>query len=198
MSKAEIWEERYAASPQLWSDTPNAFLPELASSWAPAKALDIGCGEGADALWLAENGWQITGIDYSPTAIKRFLAKSAARGLTKFTRGYAGDAKQLLGLTTTKPAPLHGEKFDLITIFYVHTPDLPQLITQVSAHLNPGGRIFIATHAFALAKHPPEFIPWPAASLLAEINPTRNYVVELNQRRENKPGQIDDLLILIF
>ena len=68
---ASSWEERYASVEQLWSGRPNDWLPELAAGWTPGSALDIGCGEGDDALWLAARGWEVTGVDLSPTAVGR-------------------------------------------------------------------------------------------------------------------------------
>ena len=59
--RQEQWEARYASVDRLWSGEPNEWLPELAADWAPGAALDIGCGEGDDALWLAGRGWEACG-----------------------------------------------------------------------------------------------------------------------------------------
>ena len=56
-------------------------LPELAAGWTPGTALDIGCGEGDDALWLAARGWEVTGVDLSPTAVGRLRDGARRAGL---------------------------------------------------------------------------------------------------------------------
>ena len=59
----DFWEERYASKSQIWSGRPNSTLVELIGHRAPGRALDLGCGEGGDAIWLAERGWQVTAVD---------------------------------------------------------------------------------------------------------------------------------------
>ncbi|MGO3181153.1 MAG: class I SAM-dependent methyltransferase, partial [Brevibacterium linens] len=66
------WEERYAeADDAIWSGNPNEALVAVVSEMTPGRVLDVGCGEGADIVWMAENGWDATGIDLSTTAIDR-------------------------------------------------------------------------------------------------------------------------------
>ena len=68
---AGFWEERYASADAVWSGRVNATLAEVVSTLAVGRALDLGCGEGGDAIWLAQQGWQVTAVDVSPTAIAR-------------------------------------------------------------------------------------------------------------------------------
>ena len=84
--RQEQWESRYAAVDRLWSEQPNDWLPELAAAWEPGRALDLGCGEGADAVWLAGRGWEVTGVDLSATAIARMEAEARRRGLEAGTK----------------------------------------------------------------------------------------------------------------
>jgi SAM-dependent methyltransferase len=65
------WDERYAASEQIWSGQPNGSLVSQVAHLEPGRALDVGCGEGADAVWLARAGWQVTGLDVSSVARER-------------------------------------------------------------------------------------------------------------------------------
>lgn len=67
----EAWEERYTASERIWSGRVNAVLAEIAAGLEPGAALDLGCGEGADVIWLAERGWRAAGVDVSATAVQR-------------------------------------------------------------------------------------------------------------------------------
>jgi methylase of polypeptide subunit release factors len=65
------WEERYRSSSAVWSGRPNAQLVEEAGDLPLGSALEVGSGEGADALWLAARGWRVTGVDFSATALER-------------------------------------------------------------------------------------------------------------------------------
>lgn len=70
----KFWDERYLETEQIWSNNPNPVLLEHATTLTPGRALDLGCGEGADARWLAGRGWQVTAVDISPVAIDRARA----------------------------------------------------------------------------------------------------------------------------
>ncbi|HLS65053.1 MAG TPA: class I SAM-dependent methyltransferase, partial [Ruania sp.] len=78
---AEYWEERYSGAEPVWSGRVNTQLATLAADLPPGRALDLGCGEGADAIWLAERGWQTTGVDIAATALDRAARAAAERGL---------------------------------------------------------------------------------------------------------------------
>jgi SAM-dependent methyltransferase len=82
MSEArQAWEEHYGERERVWSGRVNVRLAELAETMTPGRALDLGCGEGADAMWLAEHGWRVTAVDISQTALDRAAADAAARNL---------------------------------------------------------------------------------------------------------------------
>ena len=65
------WDERYASAEQVWSGRPNASLIAEVAELRPGRALDVGCGEGADAVWLAQRGWEVTALDVSKVALER-------------------------------------------------------------------------------------------------------------------------------
>ena len=77
----EYWEAHYGERERIWSGRVNAQLPGILAGVVPGRALDLGCGEGGDAVWLAENGWQVTAVDISETAIGRAAAAADARGV---------------------------------------------------------------------------------------------------------------------
>ncbi|MFN8125677.1 MAG: class I SAM-dependent methyltransferase [Candidatus Nanopelagicales bacterium] len=77
----QLWDERYADSGTVWSGEPNEALVVEARSMVPARALDVGCGEGADAVWLARQGWDVTALDISGVAVRRAEQAADAAGV---------------------------------------------------------------------------------------------------------------------
>ncbi len=71
MFTQEFWDERYAGSNRVWSGKPNQRLVEQVAGLTPGRAVDVGCGEGADVVWLAQQGWLATGVDVSQVALDR-------------------------------------------------------------------------------------------------------------------------------
>jgi SAM-dependent methyltransferase len=81
LTVAEYWERRYAEAGPVWSGRPNASLVAVAPRATGGVAVDLACGEGGDAIWLAEQGWRVVAVDISATAIDRGRAAAADRGL---------------------------------------------------------------------------------------------------------------------
>jgi thioredoxin reductase/SAM-dependent methyltransferase len=137
----ESWEERYRAHAHIWSGNPNPQLVEQASDLPPGSALDLGCGEGADAIWLAARGWQVTAVDFSTTALERAAAHAAAAGEDVAARitWVHGD------LTTWVPDE---RRFDLVSSQFMHLPGEPrrQLFARAAAAVAPGGALLIVGH----------------------------------------------------
>ncbi len=139
VTTAEFWEERYASRAQVWSGKVNRVLKDVGATLKPGSALDVGCGEGADVIWLAQHGWKATGIDVSATATAR--ATDAARNLD-ITPGQAT-------FTTGALSALNGKTFDLVTVSFLHAPaDLPreEILRQTTAHVAAGGHLLITSH----------------------------------------------------
>jgi 2-polyprenyl-3-methyl-5-hydroxy-6-metoxy-1,4-benzoquinol methylase len=78
--RREDWDRRYSQPDLLWSATPNRFLVREVAELPPGRALDLACGEGRNALWLAERGWTVTGVDYSAVAIEKARRRSHDEG----------------------------------------------------------------------------------------------------------------------
>ena len=72
---AEAWDRRYVGSDLLWSVEPNRFLVAEVSGMEPGRALDVGTGEGRNAVWLAEQGWSVTGVDFSSVGLDKARAR---------------------------------------------------------------------------------------------------------------------------
>jgi SAM-dependent methyltransferase len=110
---ADEWDARYSERDgTMWSGRPNGRLVAEVADLSPGRALDVGCGEGADAIWLAQRGWEVTGIDISDVAVRR--AREAAEGSGVAVEWISGDALQ-----TSLPQ----QSFDLVSMQY---PALPK------------------------------------------------------------------------
>lgn len=141
MTAAQFWEERYAGTPRVWSGRVNAGLVELTAGLPVGRALDLGCGEGGDALWLARQGWQVTAVDISATALARGRAAAAEAGLPEDRiRWVAHD------LTDWQPE----QDYDLVSAFFLQSPmELPrrEILHRAAASVAPGGHVLVVSHA---------------------------------------------------
>lgn len=136
---AADWDARYAAAELLWSAGPNRFLVEECGQLPPGRALDLACGEGRNALWLAEQGWQATGVDFSAVAIERGRRIAAERGVAGRVELIATD---VLGW---QPDPAG---YDLVIVFYFQLP-APQrgrALAKAGAAVAPGGTLLVVGH----------------------------------------------------
>ena len=136
------WEEHYSAKPQVWSGRVNAQLSAIAPALSGTRALDLGCGEGADAIWLAEHGWTVVGTDVSGTALARARAAAEARGVADRIDFVQHD------LTGSFPEG----SFDLVSAHFLHSTvemDRSQILRRAAAAVAPGGALLIVDHAGA-------------------------------------------------
>ena len=198
------WEEHYAGSERVWSGRVNATFADVLSALKPGTALDIGCGEGADALWLAGRGWRGTGIDVSATAVLRAEETARAQGFTDAQAGFvAGDALEALP----------GRTFDLVSASFLHSweTDFPRiaLLRAVADRVSPGGRLLVISHAapppWADARdHDGPRMVGPAEELAAlDFDPQEwtPEIVEVRRREvtapDGTPATLDDGVILL-
>jgi SAM-dependent methyltransferase len=137
----EFWDERYRSAGRLWSGQPNPQLVAQVAELAPGEALDAGCGEGADAVWLAARGWTVTAADVSPVALERGAAHAAAEG----EHAAARISWQQADLRSWDPGP---ERFDLVSAQFMYLPDgeLGALHRRLAAAVRPGGTLLIVGH----------------------------------------------------
>ena len=140
MFEQPSWDERYAGSGRVWSGRPNAVLVAEASRLAPGRALDVGCGEGGDAIWLAEQGWEVTAIDFSEAGLARAAEHAAERGVADRIEWRHADLR-----TWTAPA---GEQWDLVTSCFLHLlgDGMLRATGEMAAAVAPGGTLLVAGH----------------------------------------------------
>ncbi len=150
---AENWDRRYGEKPSLWSGHVNAALEEEVGSLTPGTALDVACGEGGDALWMAERGWQVEAVDVSRVALDRAAAQAEARDLQGRVSWQQRD------VLAWQPPP---STYDLVSVTFLHFP--VELRTRVYAGLaaavRPGGSFLVVAHhpsdLVTTVRRPPE------------------------------------------
>lgn len=138
---ADYWESRYSNAERMWSGKVNRVLAEVTATLEPGSALDLGCGEGGDAIWLAQQGWNVLGLDISTTAIQR--ATQAAR-----EAGIPAERADFRAADITELAL--DEQFDLVTASFLHSPvklERERILSNAIAHVAPGGHFLITSHA---------------------------------------------------
>jgi SAM-dependent methyltransferase len=135
--KREDWNRRYSEIESLWSLTPNRFLVAETSDLRPGRALDLACGEGRNAVWLAERGWQVTGVDFSDVAIEKARRRAAdAHVEIDFA------VHDLLGF---EPDP---RAYDLVLVLYLQLPaaERRRVLAMASGAVVPGGTFLLVGH----------------------------------------------------
>lgn len=163
----EFWERRYSEAARVWSGRVNPTLAAIVENLEPGRSLDLGSGEGGDVLWLAERGWEASGIELSRTAAARAREEAAARGLTR-TRFIVAD----LGEWALRPAVIdvRFEPYDLVTASFLQSPvELPRerILRTAASRVAPGGLLVVISHAEppAWAKDHPGNFPSPEQEL---------------------------------
>jgi 2-polyprenyl-3-methyl-5-hydroxy-6-metoxy-1,4-benzoquinol methylase len=138
MTEAEAFWEDFYGRERRWSGKPNASLVEVAAELEPGTALDVGCGEGGDAIWLASQGWQVTGTDISQTALDVAARHAAEAGVTVTWERH--------DLSVSQPAG----PFDLVTTSFLHSKvELPRgrILRAAAEAVAPGGTLLVVGHA---------------------------------------------------
>ena len=203
----QFWEQHYGAAERVWSGRANATLVDVVQHLEPGTALDLGCGEGGDAVWLALRGWQVTGVDVSPTALRRAEEHVQEAGVADRVRF----ERHELGRTFPDGT------YDLVSAAFLHSPvELPRedVMRSAVAAVAPGGRLVVLGHAAAPSWAPPEHrtdqqgvhahFPTPQEVLDALHLPVDRWVTErlgLVSRTATGPqgqtGHLDDSLVVV-
>jgi SAM-dependent methyltransferase len=134
------WEVRYAGEEQVWSGRPNPQLVAEVSRLAPGTALDVGCGEGGDVIWLAQQGWTVTGADFSANGLARAARHATEAGVADRVTWWQVDARELAA---------DGRTFDLVTTHFLHPPDggMADVTRRLADAVAPGGHLLVVGHA---------------------------------------------------
>ncbi|CAA9488724.1 MAG: Thioredoxin reductase [uncultured Solirubrobacteraceae bacterium] len=134
-----FWEAHYGRHERVWSGRPNAVLVDIAGPLAAGRALDLGCGEGGDAVWLAGRGWHVTAVDVSVTALERAAAQATAAGVESRIHFQQHD------LGRSFPAGT----FDLVSAQYLQSPvALPRdhVLRRAAGAVAAGGLLLVVEH----------------------------------------------------
>jgi SAM-dependent methyltransferase len=135
--RREDWDRRYAGVENLWAVRPNRFLVAEAENLIPGRALDLACGEGQNAMWLATLGWHVTGVDYSEVAIRKANARAERDGAD--VRFVCAD------LVEYEPGQ---QAYDLVIVLYLHIAagDRHGVHAKAAAAVAPGGTFLLLGH----------------------------------------------------
>jgi SAM-dependent methyltransferase len=195
------WDHRYSGAP-IWSGNPNGTLVNEVRSMAPGRALDIGAGEGGDAIWLAQQGWQVTASDISERALDRIAAVAAERGLA--VECHHADANGV--------DPYRHESFDLVSAHYAsiqRTPDDRAIANNLVA-VAVGGTLLVVGHdlepmrrAVDTTDHSQMFDPDAYVRMedfSAALDASTDWRIEVNEKRPRPSGaasshHVDDCVL---
>jgi SAM-dependent methyltransferase len=135
--RREDWDRRYAAAETVWSAKPNRFLVAEVAELPPGRALDLACGEGQNAIWLAGRGWQVTGVDFSEVAVSKARARAEREGV----------AADFLCADLLEYEPAAGS-YELVLLLYFHLPPdgLRLVLGHARAGLAAGGTMVVLGH----------------------------------------------------
>ena len=133
----EDWDARYAQKELLWTARPNRLFAAEVAGMEPGRALDVACGEGRNAVWLAERGWHVTGVDFSEVALGKAAELARARGVE--VEWVAADA------LAHEPPP---GAFDLVAVLYLQLPrdELARALRRAARAVAPGGVLIVLGH----------------------------------------------------
>ncbi|MDA8315586.1 MAG: class I SAM-dependent methyltransferase [Actinomycetota bacterium] len=132
----EEWDRRYAGDDLLWRAEPNMFLVAETADLEPGTVLDVACGEGRNAVWLAERGWKATGVDFSAVALAKARHLATARGVE--VEWIEADVR-----TWVPPG-----SFDLVVLMYVQLPSAERraVYRTFAGAVAPGGHLLVVGH----------------------------------------------------
>jgi SAM-dependent methyltransferase len=190
-----FWDQRYRSARQVWSGDPNPQLVAEVAGRPPGRALDVGCGEGADAIWLAQRGWAVVAADISGVALERGArhARDTDPVVSARIEWWQAD------LLARPPEP---GSFDLVSVQFMQLPLEPRtrLFTALAASVRAGGTLLVVGHhpsdlATGVARPPmPEFFysPDEIAALLDD-----SWAIEVSEARPRPANTPDGVEVTV-
>ena len=141
----ERWDERYAGREYLWDVQPNQFVARHVGDLEPGTAIDLAAGEGRNAVWLAQQGWNVTAVDFSQAGLDKAARLAADSGVADRVVTVNADA------TAWAPA----EPVDLVVIAYLQLPpaQVRTALEHAAGWINPGGRVLVVAHDRSNIEH---------------------------------------------
>jgi SAM-dependent methyltransferase len=136
------WEQHYGERDRVWSGRVNVQFADVVADLTPGRALDLGCGEGGDAVWLAERGWNVVAVDISDTALGRAAEAAGTRGVA--------DRIEFVQQDLSDGFP--DGTFDLISSQFLHSTvrlDRTSILAKAAQAIRPGGLLVIVDHGSA-------------------------------------------------
>jgi len=194
MTQRDMWNERYRERGALWGTAPNEFVVDRLSAVAPCRALDLGAGQGRNAIWLAQQGHLVTAVDVSDVAMAQGSQIAAQAGVE--VDFVAAD------LETWEPSP---EEFDLVLLAYLQAPEQARraLHAKAARALAPDGLVLVVAHHVDNLEHgfggPPMkevlFDEEGLADDFADLEVIENSRVI---RHVAKDGEVGDAIDIVF
>lgn len=195
-----FWDERYVSRRtehgRMWSGRVNATVAQQVSELTPGTALELGSGEGADALWLAARGWKVTALDISSIALEVGAGEAAKAGL----------ADRIEWVRTDLAAWRPSAQYDLVTSAFLHSPvDFPReaILRRAVSAVAPSGRLLVVGHGgfppMSEHMHAAEIPPFPSPDeVLSSLDLPTGWVVETNAlvERTTKWRDEEDVVLI--
>ena len=196
------WDQRYSGD-VMWSGNPNGSLVHEVAGLRPGTALDVGAGEGGDAMWLADRGWNVTATDISQRAVDRIVAVATERNVTVV--GIRADAND--------PHPFPGDGYDLVTAHYASIPRTAddRAIHNMLSAVVPGGTLLVVGHDLEPMRQPIDTTRVSRAfdpdayvrvdDVATAIADSADWHIEVHEKRPRPPGHanashhVDDIVL---
>lgn len=193
------WDERYSSEQKMWSGNANPQLVAEAGRLEPGTAMDLGCGEGGDVIWLARQGWTVTGADFSAKGLERAAAHAAEAGVGERCDWWQVDARTF---------EAGGRTFDLVTTHFLHPPEgsITDVVRRLAPAVAPGGHLLVVGHAPSATFHHHDEkrlrAMWHSAALLPVLEELGGFEVVVAEERprtvtrDGREMEIEDATLL--
>ncbi len=182
---AHAWDDRYAAEDRVWGGEPNRFVVQYLRDLPPGSAIDLGAGEGRNSVWLAQQGWDVTAVDFSATGLRKAREMAADAGVSLATV-----AEDVTAFDPTVPV-------DLVLLCYLQIPDEHQiaLLRRLPDWLQDGGAVFIVAHdkANTVGGPPDPSVRYSVEQTVAALEGLRIDVAEVLDR----DGALDTVVLAV-